>query len=307
MTSSHVQMWELDHKESWALKNWCFSTLVLEKTLESLLDSKEIKPVNSKGNQPGIFIGRTDGEAEAPILWPPDVKSWLMGKDPDTGKDWGQEKGVTEDKMVGWHHRLNGQTPFLIKLWEIMKDRIAWRAAVHGVAESGMTQWLNDNKQWSWWGHHSPQGESNASSKGSLRGLQQCGLILNLWGTKSPECFSTPPNLSCLPNTLPLSPLGTIIQFSCSVVSDSLRPHETQHARPPCLSPTPGLHPNPCPSSRWCHPAISSSVILFSSCPQSSPASGSFQMSQFLHQVAKVLEFQLQHQSFQWTLRTDLL
>ena len=104
-----VVMWELDHKESWTLKNWCFWTVVLEQTLESPLDSKEIKPVNPKGNQSWIFIGMTDTEAEAPILWPPDVKNWLSGKDPDAGKDWRQEeKGTTEDEMVGWHHRLNG-------------------------------------------------------------------------------------------------------------------------------------------------------------------------------------------------------
>ena len=109
-SSSHVWMWELDHKESWALKNWCFSTVVLEKTLESPVDCKEIKPVNPKGNQSWIFIGRTDAEAEAeaPILWPPDAKSWLIKKDPDAGKNWRQEeKGTTEDEMVGWHHRLN--------------------------------------------------------------------------------------------------------------------------------------------------------------------------------------------------------
>ena len=100
-------MWELDHKEGWVLKNWCFWTVVLEKALESPLDYKEIKPVNPKGNQSWIFIGRT--EAEAPILWPTDGKSWLTGKDPDAGRDWGQEeKGMTEDEMVGWHHRFNG-------------------------------------------------------------------------------------------------------------------------------------------------------------------------------------------------------
>ena len=108
-SSSHVWIWELDDKESWAPKNWCFRTVVLEKTLESPLDSKEIQPVNLKGNQPWIFIGRTDAEAEAPILWPPDVKNWLIGKDPDAGKDWRQEeKGMTEDEMVGWQHRLDG-------------------------------------------------------------------------------------------------------------------------------------------------------------------------------------------------------
>ena len=108
-SSNHVWMWELDHKEGWTLKNWCFWTVVLEKILESPLDCKEIQPVNPKGNQSWIFIGRTDTEAEAPILWPPDMKSWLTRKDPDAGKDWGQEKkGTTEDEMVWWHHRLNG-------------------------------------------------------------------------------------------------------------------------------------------------------------------------------------------------------
>ena len=104
--SSHVWMWELDHKENWALKNWCFWTVVL-KTLESPLDCKEIKPVHSKGNQCWIFIGRMDAEAEAPILWLPSAKSWLIWKEPGVGKDWRQEeKGMTEDEMVGWHHWL---------------------------------------------------------------------------------------------------------------------------------------------------------------------------------------------------------
>ena len=107
-------MWELNHKQGWVPKNWCFQTLVIERTLENTLNRKEIKPVNPKRNQSWIFIGRTDGEV--PMLWRPDVKSRLIGKDPDTGKDWGQEeKGVTEDEMVKWHHRLNGhkfeQTP----------------------------------------------------------------------------------------------------------------------------------------------------------------------------------------------------
>ena len=102
-------MWELDYKESWAPKNWCFWTVVLEKTLESPLDGKEIQPVHPKGDQFWVFIGRTDAKAETPILWPPHAKCWLIGKDPDAGRDWGQEeKGTTEDKMAGWHHRLNG-------------------------------------------------------------------------------------------------------------------------------------------------------------------------------------------------------
>ena len=108
-SSSHVWMWKLDYKESWAPQNWCFWTVVLEKTLESPLDSKEIQPVHPKGNQSWIFIGRTDVEAETPILWPPDVKNWLIGKDPVAGKDWRQEeKGTREDGMVGGHHRVNG-------------------------------------------------------------------------------------------------------------------------------------------------------------------------------------------------------
>ena len=108
-SSSHVWMWELDYKESWVQKNWCFWTSVLEKTLESPLDCKEIQPVHTKGNQSWIFTGRTDAEAEAPILWPSDAKNWLFWKDPDAEKDWGwEEQGTTEDEMVGWHRWLSG-------------------------------------------------------------------------------------------------------------------------------------------------------------------------------------------------------
>ena len=108
-SSSHVWMWELDYKESWVPRNWCFWPVVLEKTLESPLDYKEIQPVHPKGVQSWVFIEKTDVEAETPILFPPDVKSWLIGKDPDAVKDWGQEeKGVTDYKMIGWHHRLDG-------------------------------------------------------------------------------------------------------------------------------------------------------------------------------------------------------
>ena len=108
-SSSHVWVWQLDHKESWASKNWFFWTVLLEKTLEGPSDSRVIQPVNPKGNQPCIFIGRIDAEAEDPILWPLDAKSWLIWKDPDAGKDWRlEEKGMTEDDMVGWHHQLNG-------------------------------------------------------------------------------------------------------------------------------------------------------------------------------------------------------
>ena len=108
-SNSYVWRWELDYKESWVPKNWCFWTVVLEKTLESLLNCKEIQPVHPKGNQSWLFIERTDDEAEIPILWLPDMKNWLIWKDPDAGKNWGQEeKKMTEDEIVGWHHQLNG-------------------------------------------------------------------------------------------------------------------------------------------------------------------------------------------------------
>ena len=110
-SSSHVWMWELDYKESWAPKSWCFWTVVLEKMLESPLDCKEIQPAQPKGNQFWIFIRRTDAEAETPIIWPPDAKSWLIWKDPDAGKDWTQEeKGMTEDEMTEWHHWVNSMS-----------------------------------------------------------------------------------------------------------------------------------------------------------------------------------------------------
>ena len=141
-SSGHVWMWELDYKESWALKNWCFWTVVLEKTLKSPLECKEILPVHLKGDQSWVFIGRTDVEAETPILWPPHAKSWLIGKDPDAGKDWRQEKGTTEDEMVGWHHRLNGHefewTPGVGDGQGGLACCSPW-----GCKESDTTEWLN--------------------------------------------------------------------------------------------------------------------------------------------------------------------
>ena len=133
--SSHVWMWELDSKKGWVLQNSWLWTMVLEKTLESPLDCKDIKPVNPKGNQPWIFIRRTDAEVETLIIWPTDVKSWLTGKHPESGKDWGQEeKGTTEDEIVAWHHWLSGHE--FEQLPEMMKDREVWRAAVGGVIKS---------------------------------------------------------------------------------------------------------------------------------------------------------------------------
>ena len=142
-SSAHVWMWELDCEESWAPKNWCFWTVVLEKALGSVLNSKEIQPVHPKGTQSWISIGRTDIEAETPILWPPDVKSWLIWKDPDAGKDWRQEeKGMAEDEMAGWHHRFNGYefewTPGVGDGQEGLVCCSLW-----GHKESDMTERLN--------------------------------------------------------------------------------------------------------------------------------------------------------------------
>ena len=127
-------MWELDSEESWALKNWCFWTLALEKTLESPLGCKEIQPVHHKWDQSWVFIGRTDAEVETPVLWPPHAKSWLIGKDLGAGRDWRQEeKGTTEDEMAGWHHQLNAHFEWTLGVGD---GRGAWRAVIHGVAKS---------------------------------------------------------------------------------------------------------------------------------------------------------------------------
>ena len=140
-------MWELDCEEGWVLKNWCFWTVVLERSLESPLDCKEIQPVHSEGDQPWDFFGRNDAKAETPVLWPPHVKSWFIGKDPDAGRDWGQEeKGTTKDEMAGWHHRLDahefGWTPGVGDGQGCLACCDSW-----GCKESDTTEWLN----WTLW------------------------------------------------------------------------------------------------------------------------------------------------------------
>ena len=142
-SSSHVWTWEFDYKERWTRKNWCFWSVVLEKTLESFMDCKKVQSVHSKGDQSWLFFGRNDAKTETPVLWPPHVKCWLTGKDSDAGRDWGQEeKGTTEDEMIGWHHRINGHefewTPGVDDGQGGLACCDSW-----GHKESDTTEWLN--------------------------------------------------------------------------------------------------------------------------------------------------------------------
>ena len=166
-------MWKLDCEESWAPKNWWFWTVVLEKTLESPLDCKEIQPVHPKGNRPWIFIGRNDAETKTPILWPPDVKSWLIGRDPDAGKDWEQEeKGMTEDEMVGWHHRLNGHEWINSGSW--------WWTGRPGVLKSMGLQRVGHNwvTELNWISHYVNIVSNSVNKIGYLKGKSNNNWLL---------------------------------------------------------------------------------------------------------------------------------
>ena len=221
-SSSHVWMWELDYKESWVPKNWCFWTVVLEKTLKSPLDCKEIQPVHPKWDQSWIFIGRTDAEAETPILWSPDAKNWLIGKDPGVGKIEGRRRRGWE--RMRW---LDGITESmdmnLSKLWELVMDREVWRAAVHGVAKSQtrLSDWTEQNI-------------NNSMLK----------LVSRLRGGYHPKapCFSSLKTQVWSEYHLAISPptLKKKVWASHSVMSDSLWPHGLQPTRLLCTWNSPG-------------------------------------------------------------------
>ena len=208
-------MWELDHKESWAPNNWCIWTVVLEKTLESPLDCKEIKPVNPKGSQSWIFIGRTD--AEASIFWPPDVKNWLTGKDPDAGKDQRQEeKGITEYEMVRKHHQLSGH-----EFEQALGDDDGQRSLACCSP----------------WGHK----EMDKTDR-----LHWSELIVDQHWSEVSRPVVDGPRLRC-----PFVVVESLSQVQLFATSG------LQHARLPCPSPFPGVCSKSCPLSWWCHPTVS--------------------------------------------------
>ena len=263
-----VRMWELDSKDGWALKNWCFWTVVLEKTPESPLDCKEIQPVHSKGDQSWVFFGRNDAKAEIPVLWPRDAKSWLIWKDPDAGKDWRQEeKGTTKDEMVRWHHRLNGrefgQTPGVGDGQGGLACCSSW-----GCKESDTIEWLNWTEWLSW--HRIPLQCGRPGFNpwvGETPWRREQLPIPVSWPRENMDC-STPgfPVLYYLPELAQTHILwvSDAIQPSCSLSSHSLAFNLSQHQ-------------------------------------------GIFQWVSSLHEMAKVLELQLQHQSFQRIFRVDFL
>ena len=323
--------------ESWTVKKperqridafelWCWRRLL------RVLGCKVIQPVHSEGGQPWDFFGGNDADAETPVLWPPHAKSWLIGKDSDAGRDWGQEeKGMTENEMAGWHHWLDGRE----SEWTpgVGDGQGAWCASIHGVTKSRtrMSDWTELN--WKVF-----PGFPGGSGDKQMLAVQETEFRSLGWEDPLEREMATYSSILAreilwrkAPVGLQSKELGTIkwlqqmcshwevfltvylrlkvhqfssVQFSRSVVSNSLQSHGLQCAMLPCSSPTPGASSNSGPSSWWCHPTISSSVVPFS-CFQSFPASGSFPVSLSLHQVAKLLE--LQFQSFQCIFRTDFL
>ena len=265
-------MWELGYKESWVPKNWCFWTVLLEKTLESPLDCKEIQPVNPKENQSWIFIGRTDAEAGTPILWSPDMKNWLIWKDPDVGKDWRQkEKGTTGDEIVGWHHQLNGhefeQAPGVDDGQGSLVCFSPWSS-----------KQLNTTERLNW-----TDISINLNLLVALLKLSNIGLP-DWWHVKLSGYFLSSyvyltNNVHYLHRMIFITSCDLLLLFSHWIVSESSRPHRLQYSWPLCPSPSPEVCPSSCPWFQWCHPVISSSDTLFSFCPQSFPASGTFRMS----------------------------
>ena len=260
-------MWELDYKESWAPKNWCFWTAVLEKMLESPLNCKEIKPVNPKGNPSWIFIGSIDAEAEVPILWPPDGKNWRTGTARDAGEDGRQEeKGTTEDEMVGWHHQLDGhkfeQASGVGDGQGILRCYSPWGRKGSDSTERRNWAELTENYAWQQLQATFKLGKTselcNYIEKFSVTG--KCADIMN---TKQSIPYKE--TLICLIIWIILivwirkkiSSFVSSVQFSRSVMSDSLQPHRLHHARPPCPTATPRACSNSCPLSQWCHPNIS--------------------------------------------------